>query len=206
MDTSLYRSINHLAVHTAWLHPLMKLAALDFVGLFGVLVLAGWWWARSAPEPARAVAAAVWSAGATLLAVWGNQLIVQAVKRPRPFLVVTQAEVLVHRSSDYSFPSDHAVAAGAATVGLWILARYGVPHARRLAQAATALALVVAFARVYVGVHYPGDVLAGLGVGGAVAVVGWFMVRTWLSRTLSLLANKRLLRRLVVAKAHSTAT
>lgn len=201
MDTSWYRAINLFAQHSAWLHPLMKLAALDGVGLFAVLVLVAWWFARSAESATRAVAAALWSAIATLLAVWVNQLIVTAVARPRPFLAVAHAEVLVHRSNDYSFPSDHAVAAGAATMGLWIVARYAPTLVRRLAITSSVLALVVAFARVYVGVHYPGDVGAGLLVGALISVVGWWALGGALTSLVGLVAHSRL-RPLVLSASH----
>jgi undecaprenyl-diphosphatase len=201
MDTALYRAINHFAQHSAWLHPVMKIAAVDGVGLFGVLVLGAWWWARYGERATRAVAAVLWSASATLLAVWVNQLIVKAVARPRPFLAVAHAEVLVHRSNDFSFPSDHAVAAGAATAGLWIVARYAPGAVRRLAIAASALALLVAFARVYVGVHYPGDVVAGLVVGALVTTLGWWAFGGLLTRLTSWLARTRL-RPLILSGAH----
>ncbi|MDE3083146.1 MAG: phosphatase PAP2 family protein, partial [Acidobacteriota bacterium] len=57
----------------------------------------------------------------------------------------------------------------------------------------------VAFARVYVGVHYPGDVAAGLGVGAAVAALGWLLMRNWLSNIASSLAQTRALRPLIMA-------
>jgi membrane-associated phospholipid phosphatase len=191
MDTAWYRAINHFAEHSAWLHPVMKLAALDGVGLFGVLVLVAWWYARSSQEATHAVGAVIWAALATLLAVWVNQLLVTAVARPRPFLAVAHAEVLVHRSNDYSFPSDHAVAAGAATLGLWIVARYA-PLVRRLAITSTVLAVLVAFARVYVGVHYPGDVGAGLFFGALVAGLGWWALGRLFTTFTGVLAHSRL--------------
>ncbi|MBN9098066.1 phosphatase PAP2 family protein [Pseudonocardia sp. 73-21] len=61
-------------------------------------------------------------------------------------------------------PSDHAVVAGALVVGLWVLQR-------RLGVLGAALALLVAFSRVYVGVHYPSDVAVGLLFGAVVAAV-----------------------------------
>ncbi|GAY08467.1 putative integral membrane protein [Pseudonocardia sp. N23] len=72
------------------------------------------------------------------------------------------AQVLLPCSTDYSMPSDHAVIAGALVVGLWILQR-------RLGVVAAVLALLLAFSRVYVGVHYPTDVAVGLLFGAAVA-------------------------------------
>ena len=79
-------------------------------------------------------------------------------------------EVLVSKSHDASFPSDHSIVAGSATAGLWIVAHYGVQANRAVPIVATALALVVAFSRVYVGAHYPGDVVAGLGVGATITL------------------------------------
>jgi membrane-associated phospholipid phosphatase len=54
------------------------------------------------------------------------------------------------------------VIAGAFVVGLWLIDK-------RLGAIGALLALLLAFARVYVGVHYPGDVVAGLLIGGAIA-------------------------------------
>ena len=72
--------------------------------------------------------------------------------------------MLVARSADYSFPSDHAVMAGAVTAGI-LLAH------RTLGLVSAALALLMAATRVYVGAHFPLDVVAGLAVGAAVALV-----------------------------------
>jgi membrane-associated phospholipid phosphatase len=74
--------------------------------------------------------------------------------------------VLVSRSADPSFPSDHAAAAAAIAVVVLLV------H-RRLGVLVLALAALVCFARVYVGAHYPGDVLAGAGIGVVVALLLW---------------------------------
>ncbi len=203
MDTSLYRSINAFAVHTAWAHSFMKFAAVYGVGIFALLVLTGWWYARFSTDAIHSVAAIGWAAIATVLAVGVNQPIVNAVARPRPFLKVPGAEVLVARSSDYSFPSDHAVAAGAATMGLWIAAAYGPRALRWLAGISTVLALFIAFARVYVGVHYPGDVAAGLVVGAAVTTIGWLLLRRVGVAIARAVSQRDALRPLVVASIKS---
>lgn len=62
--------------------------------------------------------------------------------------------VVLHCNTDAGVPSDHAVMAGAATVGLWLVQR-------QLGVLAVLAAAVMGFARVYVGAHYPQDVLAG---------------------------------------------
>jgi membrane-associated phospholipid phosphatase len=177
MDAHLFRDINSFAIHTHWAHGVMKLFANDGVGLFGLFVLAAWWVARSGREARRGVAASAWTAAATVIAVGLNQAIVSAVHRPRPYQTLRGVEVLVSRSHDFSFPSDHAVTAGAAAAGLWLVARQGSKFARRIAIGGTVVALLLAFARVYVGAHYPGDVVAGLAVGAAVTVIGWVVLR-----------------------------
>ena len=72
---------------------------------------------------------------------------------------------MVDKSTDPGFLSDHAVMAGAVAVGL-------VFAVRRIGVLMIAAAVLMAFARVYVGAHYPGDVVAGLAFGGVVAASG----------------------------------
>ena len=88
--------------------------------------------------------------------------------RPRPFLNPTLSgisHVLVPKDLDSSFPSGHAlvVAGGAATAYLFLRKRYSIPL---VAEAA-----LVSYSRVYVGVHYPTDVLAGIILGVAIAFI-----------------------------------
>jgi len=88
---------------------------------------------------------------------------------------MTGVHLLVDKTTDFSFPSDHATAAGAVAVGLLLTNR-------RWGIIAAALAVVMAFTRVYVGAHYPADVLAGLALGGIVAAVGTVLVVPLLGR------------------------
>lgn len=161
-DHALFRWTNDLARHTPWLHGAARLFANDGVVLFGVLLVVGALWARrvSLLLLVRSVLAGV----GVLLAVAVNQPIVAAVDARRPFEVYPHALVLVHRSTDPSFPSDHATMAGAVAVGLFLVNR-------RLGAVAAALALLMAVTRVYVGAHFPLDVVAGLLLGGAVAAL-----------------------------------
>ncbi|GAC1361611.1 MAG: hypothetical protein NVSMB32_00820 [Actinomycetota bacterium] len=57
--------------------------------------------------------------------------------------------LLLARTGDFSFPSDHAAVAGAVATALFLVDR-------RIGLVAAILALAMAFARVYVGAHYPG--------------------------------------------------
>lgn len=78
-----------------------------------------------------------------------------AVARPRPFDTYTQIIPLITRPKDYSFPSGHTCASFAvALVCLRMLpGKWGILP--------VVLAGMIAFSRLYLGVHYPGDVLAG---------------------------------------------
>ena len=105
------------------------------------------------------MAAVVCAGAATLLAVGINQPIVNAVHEARPYTDHPGVLVLATRSADFSFPSDHAVMAGAVAVGLVFVSR-------RLAALAGVAALAMAFARVYIAAHYPADVAVGLAAGG----------------------------------------
>ena len=173
LDDRILLAVNGFARQTGWLHGVVGGYATYGVALFAVLLLAGVWRARAASS--RTLAAAGWACLATLIAVGVNQPLVSAFAEARPYTHHPHLLVLATRSSDFSFPSDHAVMAGAAAAGLWLASR-------ALGAIATVAALAMAFARVYIAAHYPWDVLAGLAVGTWVALVGWALLRaplTW---------------------------
>jgi membrane-associated phospholipid phosphatase len=151
-DRPLFRDVNAFTRDTPWLHGGMLAYAAYGTVLFAALLLVGWWVARSSGDLVR-VAAALWAPVGALVALAINQLLVNAWQEPRPYDVLSRISVLASRSNDYSFPSDHAVMAGAVAGGLFLV------H-RRLGAVALAAALLMAFARVYIGAHWPGDVLA----------------------------------------------
>ncbi|MDQ3858516.1 MAG: phosphatase PAP2 family protein [Actinomycetota bacterium] len=149
--------------------------ALSLVGYAGLvwIVLApllARWAGRPVTATTATTAAAVWTADllATALKV--------AVDRPRPFERLGEAEPLLGGTVGASFPSGHAATSFAGAVALALLARRAVP-------ALFLLAALVAFSRVYVGVHYPLDILGGAALGAAVAPVVVLAVR--LPRSLS---------------------
>lgn len=170
LGSRLLTDVNALARATPWLHGVMYGYATYGVALFAVLLVAGWWTARRSGDPAR-VAAAVWAGLGTLAAVGINQPIVNAVHEARPYQAMQGLLVLANRSSDYSFPSDHATLAGAVAAGLFLVSR------RLLAWISAVAAVLIAFARVYIAAHYPLDVVAGLILGGLVVLAGWILVR-----------------------------
>jgi membrane-associated phospholipid phosphatase len=194
IDTHLYDWINRVADHTGWAHPLMVGVAKYGIVLFAVLLVGAYLDARHRGDR-RDVAGTVWAGAAALVALGLAQVIGGYVDRARPYTALPAAHVLIARSSDFSFPSDHATAAGAVAVGLLLL------HRRRWGIIAAAAAIVMAVARVYVGVHYPGDVLAGLALGGLVAAVGFVLLVPLLTRLVDVLSRSPMGRLLVAGPA-----
>jgi len=135
-------------------------------------------------------AAAVWAPLGALAAVAINQPIVSAFQGPRPYAVLLDILVLVQRGSDPSLPSDYAVLAGAVASGLWLVSG-------RLGAVAAVAAAVMAFAGVYIGALYTHDALAGLAVGNAVSVIGFWATRPVLVRLLRRAEDTRLVRPLL---------
>ncbi len=104
--------------------------------------------------------AGIVSAAALLLSLLITNLILKnLVMRIRPYEVVDGLKLLVAPQWDTSFPSGHTSASFASAAALWKKAP------GKWSLLALILAFLIAFSRLYVGVHYPTDVLAGLLVG-----------------------------------------
>ena len=96
-------------------------------------------------------------------AVLCNLLLKPLVARVRPCGILTEVQLLIPYPDDFSFPSGHTAASFAA---VFALKAAGSP----LWKPALAVAVVIAFSRLYLYVHWPSDVLAGALLGAA---VGW---------------------------------
>ena len=169
MDFSVEQWINGPAGGVPLWDGLMKLVAglaePAFIVLVGAWFLVGW--LRRRPRDRHGAIAALLAALAALVV---NQVIALFWQRPRPFVIHPgNVHLLLSHSTDASFPSDHAAAAFAITTVL-------VVFHRRWGALALLGAALVAYARVYVGDHYPGDVAAGAVIGVLVAL----LLLTWL--------------------------
>jgi undecaprenyl-diphosphatase len=150
--------------HAPFLDPVML--AFSFVGRSGTiwLMLGA---ALAVARPARA--AGVWRMmlAVGLALVLTDFVVKPTVRRVRPFDAVMDVRVIDERPKTFSFPSGHAASAFAGAMALgrvW-------PSARAWLWTIAAL---IALSRVYVGVHYPLDVIAGvlLGLGAAYVAIG----------------------------------
>lgn len=96
--------------------------------------------------------------------VFNNMLVKNLVARPRPYRMIETLSILIPEPGEYSFPSGHTSSSFAAGVVLYLMLpkKYGVP--------AMILAFLIGISRLYVGVHYPTDVLGGMVMGTVLAV------------------------------------
>ncbi|MFJ7269030.1 phosphatase PAP2 family protein [Streptomyces sp. NPDC099050] len=168
MDSSgLYLDVTDFAHSTpAWAQSAFEFFTEYGLLVFGALFIAVWWRARGARAP-RTVALAVLAPFVTALAYVASELVKSTVDEERPCRAVAGAAaslITCPATGDWSFPSNHATIAGAAAVALALTVR-------ELVLLTVPLALLMAFSRVFVGVHYPHDVAMGLLLGASLAAL-----------------------------------
>ncbi|MFD8318432.1 phosphatase PAP2 family protein [Kitasatospora purpeofusca] len=146
-----------------WLDRLVALWSLLGLGLFALLMLAAWWRARDG-GPAM-MARVLASAPVVLVAYVVNSGFKGVVEEVRPCAQLRVRDTLEScpGPGDWSFPSNHTVIAFAAAAALFLVDR-------RIGAVAAVAAVLMGASRVWVGVHYPHDVLVGAVVGVLVAV------------------------------------
>ncbi|CAL9536129.1 hypothetical protein SUDANB176_04151 [Streptomyces sp. enrichment culture] len=164
VDSGLYRDITDFAHDTpSWVRHTAEIGTEAGLLVFVALFVLGWWRARRAAP--RAFAIAVLAPLATAVAYACSEVLKSVVTQERPCRAVTGAAPSLAECpphGDWSFPSNHATIAGASALAL-VLVR------RALVWLTAPLALLMAFSRVFVGVHYPHDVAVGLLLGAVVA-------------------------------------
>lgn len=93
-----------------------------------------------------------------------NIILKNLIARTRPYDVVSRVQLLIERQSDFSFPSGHTGSSFAAAIVLYkeLPKKYGV--------SALVLAALIGLSRIYLGVHYPSDVMCGALFGTIIGV------------------------------------
>lgn len=153
-------------IHTDLLDRMMVLVtALGESGIFWILVGL----VLVCMEKYRKYGLMIW---ATLLCglLIGNLMLKNLIARPRPYTMRPDLVLLVKQPWDYSFPSGHTLCSFEAAGVLWFMNR-------RIGTAALILAGLIGFSRMYLYVHYPTDVLAGMILG---LLIAYCVTRFWL--------------------------
>lgn len=122
-------------------------------------------------KPTRKIA---WFGAAAMLIELAvvNGVLKPLIMRPRPF-TVHDVELLIQVPADSSFPSGHTANAFAAATYLFL---WKLPCRKTY----LALAALMGFSRMYLFVHYPSDVLAGMLIGIAVGVFTYHLSRKYI--------------------------
>lgn len=154
--------VNSAARAPGWLDDTVSAWSTYGLAVFAVLMVVGWWRARRVGAEAAVTALAV---PLVVVAAYGIDSLLKAVvreSRPCQTLRVATLETCPAHG-DWSFPSNHATIAAAAAVALFFVSR-------RLGALAAVAALAMAVSRVWVGVHYPHDVVVGVAAGALLAL------------------------------------
>lgn len=172
-DLSLYHFVNGFAGHYPLIDAIMKFVAKDALDIYAVLFILAWFALPKSEENKRHALVVSFCAG--VLALLINFAISHIWFRPRPIAVLPKGDYtqLIPHSHDASFPSDHTSGAYAFASGTW------GKSAKWVSYSFTMVAVVTMIARVYVGVHWPTDVLASLVVGTFSGRVLW-RVEQWI--------------------------
>ena len=157
-DQTVFFWINGLAGHVAWIDAVVRILSCDlFLPVVTIIALiAVWFSGRNMADRTRnqyGVMCSLASMGiANLLVFISNSI---SPDRLRPFEAFPdKVHLIFYPPSDPSFPSNAAAASFAFAMGLWV-------YNRKLGYILFIPAIIISFGRIYMGVHYPLDILGG---------------------------------------------
>lgn len=162
MNSLLFDAINELAGHSSAFDRLAEDMARYGAFLLIVMAASFWFVGRSGEERAVNRTMVLSAAIAGALSLFLAQAIGHFYYHPRPFVERGDVVQLLGHGADSSFPSEHAAGAFAVAGSLfWLRRGWGFM--------ALGVATLVGLARIYGGIHYPADMLAGAAMGLAVS-------------------------------------
>lgn len=160
-DETVFFWINSLAGRVAWIDNVIRILSCDvFITVLFIIALIAIWFAGSDIETRernqRGVLCGLASMGIANLIIFILNAVLQ--DRPRPFEAFPdKVHLIFYPPTDPSFPSNSAAAAFALAIGVWI-------YNRKFGYILLIPASILAFGRVYMGVHYPLDIIGGFAV------------------------------------------
>ena len=156
-DKALFLWVNALAGRAPMLDAMMAWVASDYLVpvSMGLTLVALWFIGSDGPERMRCQIGMFTALTAMALSSLVVFICNALFFRPRPFDGLDGISLLFYRPTDSSFPSNSAAVAFAIAAAVWCVNR-------RLGAALFAAAAVYGFSRVYVGVHYPADILGSV--------------------------------------------
>ena len=165
LDESVLLWVNRWTGTAVWLDSVIELLASDYmVAVSMALVLVGLWFTgKDGGERTRHQKGILAALAAMALSSWSVYAINGVYQRPRPFLD-NDIAILFYYPTDPSFPSNSAAATFALAAAIWVVNR-------KVGAVMLAAAAALGFSRVYAGVHYPLDVIAGCGIGVVIALL-----------------------------------
>lgn len=209
LNYALFQSINSHAGTYPWLDHLMVFCANYLIFCLPLVMVLMWgrpvkWRSQELASGEQEIlrerrAAVLWVAIACLAAYAINLLIEQVIFEPRPFISHSVHQLIAH-AADGSFPSDHT-AWSFAVGGMFLLQLLPAWSMARNQKRATGdntllkalnyptwitlltfvMGCVIGFARIFTGVHYPGDILGGA-LDGLIAALVITLIRYLLSK------------------------
>ena len=111
---------------------------------------------------------AILLAGLAVGVLVGNVYLKNLIARPRPCWLDNSVKLLISSPTDYSFPSGHTLASA---IGATVLTKTN----RKFGWAAIPLAVIIAFSRLYLFVHFPSDILAGAVLGVVIGLAVYYL-------------------------------
>ena len=167
MDVEITHWINSFAGESQLIDQVM-IGVTDFgVPLIVAFVVLQWW---SREDRIHVRHAAICSGLAFLLGLAINQGILLFIHRLRPYDAGV-SHLLIVRSADWSFPSDHA------TVSIAVATAFIIQEIPRRGLVLLLMSALICFSRIYVGTHYLADILGGAAVGVLAAITVHFLYR-----------------------------
>lgn len=171
MNTSIFILINSWAGRWGWLDSVMIFFAeyLMYLMILIVLVYAVWNYRQY-----RAMA--IVSIGFALIARF---IVASGIRyfyyHARPYLIIAETNLLLAQKTESSFPSGHTIFVFALATGVY-------QYNKKLGMWFYGLACLVGFSRIFVGVHWPYDIVAGAVLGVLVAVICDWMYKNYIKK------------------------